>query len=159
MCQWCWCSPTRHTTVTVLDQHKNLYGFEIPWTHVKQTVAFGCSSPSHRAGWGGVLVLWWINLFGHISILQQGIYSTFLLFLMYLKHWRDSMALSQSIWVTSTIFWSSQVHACCVHDTLKKLQKNASYLNQSLCILEKLLSQLGSSYRKPIAIWLHSWHF
>ena len=26
-------------------------------------------------------------------------------------------------------------------------------------VVEKLLSQLGSSYRKSIAIWLHSWQF
>ena len=25
----------------------------------------------------------------------------------------------KNIWVTSTIFWSSQLHACCVHDTLQ----------------------------------------
>ena len=40
-----------------------------------------------------------------------------------------------------------------------KLQRDASYLNQSLCVIEKLLPQLGSSYRKPIANWLHAWHF
>ena len=36
-----------------------------------------------------------------------------------------------------------------------KLQKDASNLNQSLRVIEKLLPQLRSSYRKPIAIWLH----
>ena len=36
-----------------------------------------------------------------------------------------------------------------------KLQKDASNLNQSLRVIEKLLPQLRSSYRKPIGIWLH----
>ena len=28
----------------------------------------------------------------------------------------------KNIWVTSIIFWSSQVHACCVHNTLQNLK-------------------------------------
>ena len=56
----------------------------------------------------------------------------------------------KNIWVTSTIFWSSQLHACCVHDTLQT-SEDASNLNQSLRVIEKLLPQLRSSYRKPIA--------
>jgi len=38
--------------------------------------------------------------------------------------------------------------------TKYELQRDASYLNQSLSVVEKLLPQLGSSYRKPIAISL-----
>ena len=47
----------------------------------------------------------------------------------------------KNIWITSTIFG----HLSC----------NASYLNQSSSVAKKLLSHLGSSYRKHIAIWLH----
>ena len=43
--------------------------------------------------------------------------------------------------VTSTIFWSSQLHAYCVRD-ITKLQNNASQLNQNLTVVEKLLSQI-----------------
>ena len=53
----------------------------------------------------------------------------------------------KNIWVTSTLFWSSQLHACCVHDTLHNFKRDGSYLNQSLSVLEKLPSQLGSSYK------------
>ena len=61
----------------------------------------------------------------------------------------------KNILVTSTIFWSSQLHAwCCV--THYKLQRVASCLHK--CSWEAPLS-LGSSYRKPIAIWLHFCHF
>ena len=56
------------------------------------------------------------------------------------------------------MFWSSQLHACCVCDTFK-LQRDASYLSQSLSVAEKLLTQWGSSYTKPIAVWLHTWYF
>ena len=52
----------------------------------------------------------------------------------------------KNIWVTSTLFWSSQLHACCVDDTLHNFKRDGSYLNQSLSVLEKLLSQLESSY-------------
>ena len=54
---------------------------------------------------------------------------------------------SKNIWVTSTLFWTSQLHTCCVRDTLHNFKRDASYLNQSLSVLEKLLSQLGSSYK------------
>ena len=46
-----------------------------------------------------------------------------------------------------------------VYMTHHKLQRDASYLNQRLSVVVRLLPQLGSSYRKPIAFWLHSWHF
>ena len=65
---------------------------------------------------------------------------------------------SKNIWVTSTLFWSSQLHACCVDDTLHNFKRDGSYLNQSLSVLEKLLSQLGFFTKTFIAIWLHSWH-
>ena len=56
----------------------------------------------------------------------------------------------KNIWVTSTIFWSSQLHACCVHDTLQT-SKDASNLTESLSVVETLLLfvKLGSSCRKP----------
>ena len=41
----------------------------------------------------------------------------------------------KNTWITSTIFWSSQLHACCVHDTLQ------------------------TSLKASLAIWVHSWHF
>ena len=49
----------------------------------------------------------------------------------------------KNIWVTSTIFWSSQLHACCVHDTLQNFKR---MLPICLSVVEKLLSQIGSSY-------------
>ena len=50
----------------------------------------------------------------------------------------------KNILVTSTIFWSSQLHDCCVRDTLQT-SKDASNLIQS--VVEKLLYfvRLGSS--------------
>ena len=44
----------------------------------------------------------------------------------------------KNIWATSTIFWSSQLHACCVRDTLQT-SRNASNLIESLNVVEKLL--------------------
>ena len=52
----------------------------------------------------------------------------------------------KAFWIASTIFWSSQLHACCVCDTLQT-SKNASKLNQ--CVVEKLLS-LVKTCRRPI---------
>ena len=52
---------------------------------------------------------------------------------------RGSLLHCKKIWVTSTIFWSSQLHACCVCDTL---QNFSFLLNQSLSVIEKLL-QVG----------------
>jgi len=34
--------------------------------------------------------------------------------------------------LVETIFWSSQLHACCVRDTLHNFKRDASYLNQSV---------------------------
>ena len=47
---------------------------------------------------------------------------------------------------TSSIFWSSQLHACCVYDTLQTL-RDTSNLIQSLNVVEKLLLyvKLGSA--------------
>ena len=49
----------------------------------------------------------------------------------------------ENIWVTSTFFWSSQLHACCVRDMLQA-SRDASNLIQS--VVEKLLLfvRLGS---------------
>ena len=57
----------------------------------------------------------------------------------------------KNIWVTSTIFWSCQLHACCVCDMLQT-SRDASNLMQSLNVVEKLLLfvNLGSAYRKPL---------
>ena len=33
--------------------------------------------------------------------------------------------------LVQTIFWSSQLHACCVRDTLQNFKRDASYLNQN----------------------------
>ena len=46
---------------------------------------------------------------------------------------------TKKIWVTSTIFWPSQLHACCVRNTLQNFKT-------SLPVVEKLLSQIGSSH-------------
>ena len=56
----------------------------------------------------------------------------------------------KSIWVTSTILWSSQLHAWCVRDTLQT-SRDASNLIESLSVVETLLLfvNLGSSCRKP----------
>ena len=54
----------------------------------------------------------------------------------------------KNIWVTSTIFWSSQLHVCCVRDTLQT-SRDASNLVESLSVVETLLFvKLGSSCRK-----------
>ena len=62
---------------------------------------------------------------------------------------RQRVVHCTNIWVTSTILWSSQLQACCVHDTLQT-SKDASNLTESL-IVEMLLIfvKLGSSCRKP----------
>ena len=54
-------------------------------------------------------------------------------------------------------FGSSQLHACCVCDTLQT-SRCASNLIESLSVVETLLLfvKLGSS--EPLAIWLHSYH-
>ena len=55
----------------------------------------------------------------------------------------------KNIGVTSTEFWSSQLHACCVRDMLQT-SKDASNLIQSLSVVEKLLLFVKSgSCRKP----------
>ena len=56
----------------------------------------------------------------------------------------------KNIWVTSTILWSSQLHACCVRDMLQT-SRNASNLVESLWVVETLLLfvKLGSSCWKP----------
>ena len=56
----------------------------------------------------------------------------------------------KNIWVTSTILWSSQLHACCVRDTLQT-SRDASNLIESKSVVETLLLfvNLGSSCRKP----------
>ena len=46
----------------------------------------------------------------------------------------------KNIWVTSTIFWLSQLHACCVGDTLQT-SREALILNQS--VVGKLLPLLN----------------
>ena len=55
----------------------------------------------------------------------------------------------KTTWVTSTTFWSSQLHTCCVRDMLQT-SKDASNLIQ--IVVEKLLYfiRLGSSCRRPI---------
>ena len=48
----------------------------------------------------------------------------------------------KSIWITSAIFWSSQLHACCVCDTLQTSREATNLiLNQS--VVEKLLPLLN----------------
>ena len=61
----------------------------------------------------------------------------------------QSLVHCKNIWVTSTIFWSSQLNACCVCDTLQT-SKDASSLIQSLSIVKKLLLFVKlESCRKP----------
>ena len=43
----------------------------------------------------------------------------------------------KNIWVTSTIFWSSQLHACCVLDMLQT-SRNASNLIENLSVVDML---------------------
>ena len=51
-------------------------------------------------------------------------------------------ASTKHIWVTSTIFWLSQLHACCVCDTLQTSREATNLiLNQS--VVEKLLPLLN----------------
>ena len=76
--------------------------------------------------------------------------------IFWLWYYNQSTSHSQpihckNIWVTTTIFWSSQLHACGLYGILQNFKR--------MLVVEKLLSQLGSSNRKSIAIWLHSWHF
>ena len=56
----------------------------------------------------------------------------------------------KNIWVTSTIFWSCQLHACCVRDTLQT-SRDAFNLVESFRVVETLLIfvTLGSSCRNP----------
>ena len=66
-----------------------------------------------------------------------------------------------NVWFTSTILWSSQLHACCVRDTLQTLW-DAFNLIDSLSVVETLLLfvKLGSSCRKPnnLATFLYHNH-
>ena len=39
----------------------------------------------------------------------------------------------KNIWVTSTIFWSSQLHACCVRDTLQNFKGGYHSHSESEC--------------------------
>ena len=56
----------------------------------------------------------------------------------------------KTFWVTSTLFWSSQLHACCVCDTLQT-SRDAFNLIESVSVVETLplFVKLGSSCRKP----------
>ena len=58
----------------------------------------------------------------------------------------------KNIWVTSAIFWSSQLHAYCVCDKLQTSRNASIELNQSLSAVEKVLPfvELGSSCKRPI---------
>ena len=63
----------------------------------------------------------------------------------------------KNIWVTSTILWSSQLHACCVRDTLQT-SRDASNLIESLSVVEMLLLFVNLDLlAESLAIWLHSW--
>ena len=54
---------------------------------------------------------------------------------------------------SSQCFWSSQLHAWCVRDTIQKLQRKFFPTNQSLSVVGKASpSMRESSYRKPIGI-------
>ena len=53
----------------------------------------------------------------------------------------------KNVWVTSTIFWSSQLHACCVRDTLQTSKGCFLFESKLKCSWEAS-PQLGSSYRK-----------
>ena len=61
----------------------------------------------------------------------------------------------KNIWVTSTIFWSFQLHACCLRDMLQT-SRDASNLIESLRVVETLLLfvKLGSSCRKSSYMYL-----
>ena len=48
----------------------------------------------------------------------------------------------KKIWVTSTIFWSSQLHACYVCDTLQNFKTMLPIYESKLSVVEKLLSQI-----------------
>ena len=59
------------------------------------------------------------------GVRQGGVLSP-VLFAVYLDSLLDSLCLSghcKNIWVTSTIFWSSQLHTCCVSKTLYELHQ------------------------------------
>ena len=64
---------------------------------------------------------------------------------------------------TDEFMWENEINkwnlscmpvVCVAH---YKLQRDASYLNESVKC--SWVPQWGSSYWKPVAIWLHSWHF
>ena len=66
----------------------------------------------------------------------------------------------KNIWVTSTIFRSSQLHACCDICDVLQTSKDASNLIQTLSVVEKLLLFVNIRILlKALAIWVHSWHF
>ena len=50
---------------------------------------------------------------------------------VHLKKLKNVMLHCKNIWVTSTILWSSQLHACCVRDMLQT-SRDASNLVESL---------------------------
>ena len=50
---------------------------------------------------------------------------------VHFKKSKNVMLHCKNIWVTSTILWSSQLHACCVRDTLQT-SRDASNLVESL---------------------------
>ena len=59
----------------------------------------------------------------------------------------------KNIWVTSTILWLSQLHACCVCDTSG--EATSLILNQS--VVEKLLPSLNFKHWS-VACLLCAWH-
>ena len=57
----------------------------------------------------------------------------------------------KNIWVTSTIFWSPQLHTCCVTENIICTSGKDAY-NLTPSVVDKLLPFviLGSSCRRPI---------
>ena len=53
----------------------------------------------------------------------------------YVQSWKlcSSKCMRRNIWVTLTVFWSSQLHACCVRDTLQNFKGGYHSHSESEC--------------------------
>ena len=62
----------------------------------------------------------------------------------------------KNVWVTSTIFWSSQLHACCVRDTLQNFKRMLPIWIKAWEASPPVRIFLQKA---DTAYWLHSWHY
>ena len=59
----------------------------------------------------------------------------------------------KNVWVTLTVFWSSQLHACCVRDTLQNFKGGYHSHSESECTCMRSFSlcQISISFQKAIS--------